>query len=473
LEAFFRSAERHSACVALIDGTGQAVTFGAMLAQSARLAKLWRGAGLGAGDRVVLAMPLGLDLYISLASLWRLGAIAVFPEPALGMSGLRHAIRVTRPRAFLASGWYRALKWALPELWRVPLSLSADCDDQRRVLEEPALPASARHPALISFTSGSTGEPKSILRTHGFLMAQNATIAAFLQPQRDGLIDLVAFPMFALVNLGLGVTSVLPDWSVRHPDKARPAAIRCLIERHGIARALIPPSICEKLCAAPPRGLDVIFTGGGPIFPDVLQRLNRHLPDTNIVMVYGSTEAEPIAQIGFADISSSDWSAMSTGAGLLAGKPVPQINLRILDDEIIVTGEHVSKGYLDARHDAATKLALDGAIWHRTGDAGRIDVQGRLWLLGRKDGRIGGFYPFSVESVGRSWPGVRAAALAERAGSAVLAVEGDDACLAMWRQRALELGELEVCAVKAIPRDRRHRSKVDYPALQCLLDSRL
>jgi acyl-CoA synthetase (AMP-forming)/AMP-acid ligase II len=150
---------------------------------------------------------------------------------------------------------------------------------------------------------------------------------------------------------------------------------------------------------------------------------------------------------------------------------VPQISLRILDDEIIVTGEHVSKGYLNARRDATTKLALDGAIWHRTGDAGRIDMQGRLWLLGRKDGRIGSFYPFSVESVGRSWPGVRAAALAERAGNTVLATEGEEACLAMWRERALELGDLEVCAVKAIPRDRRHRSKVDYPALQCLLDT--
>ena len=70
------------------------------------------------------------------------------------------------------------------------------------------------------------------------------------------------------------------------------------------------------------------------------------------------------------DIDADDWRAMRGGGGLLAGRPVPDIRLRSCDDEIVVTGDHVNKGYLDRADDRTTKLAIDGTIWHRTGDAG-------------------------------------------------------------------------------------------------------
>lgn len=467
IATFLGEAERRAAQTAIIDGRGRAITFGDIAARSAALAGAWQSRGIGRGDRVILAMPLGIGLYVALAALWRLGAVVVFPEPAMGLVGLRHGARATAPKAFLASGWYRALGVVLPELRRVPLRLTPN--------DAPGAPVAPQdvgeeHPALISFTSGSTGAPKAIARSHGFLAAQNAAVARLLRPRREDEVDLVAFPVFVIANLGLGVTSVLPGWNLKRHDTADAAAIARQIERHHVTRGLLPPSVCARLTQlARMPALTAIFTGGGPVFPDLMLKLAAQLPDADIVAVYGSTEAEPITHLHVRDIGAEDWEAMRTGAGLLAGTPIPEIQLWLDDGEIVVTGDHVNKGYLDSRQDSANKVWADGRIWHRTGDAGRIDGKGRLWLLGRHEQRIGPLYPFAVEVAARTWPGARAAALARVDGRAVLAIEGDRSCEAEWRRRAATLGDVAVTWIDAVPLDRRHRSKVDYARLAAKL----
>jgi acyl-CoA synthetase (AMP-forming)/AMP-acid ligase II len=172
------------------------------------------------------------------------------------------------------------------------------------------------------------------------------------------------------------------------------------------------------------------------------------------------------------EIAASDWNAMRTGAGLLTGRPVADVALRLLGDEIVVTGDHVNKTYMDAARNASTKIALGDQIWHRTGDAGRLDAAGRLWLLGRLDGKAGGLFPFCIEAAARFWPGVRRAALAEIDGRSVLAIEGDVSRRPAWVASGLAIGVERVVALDAIPLDRRHRSKVDYVALRADLRSR-
>jgi acyl-CoA synthetase (AMP-forming)/AMP-acid ligase II len=214
-----------------------------------------------------------------------------------------------------------------------------------------------------------------------------------------------------------------------------------------------------------------IFTGGGPVFPDLLERLSMRLPKTDIVSVYGSTEAEPIAHQRAADISAGQWQAMREGKGLLAGRPIDRIGLRIIDDEIVVTGDHVNKGYLDGRGDAENKLRLDGDIWHRTGDAGRLGEDGSLWLRGRLSANAGGFYPFELEVAARSWPGVRRAALLPGSEPPILAIEGDEMETGSWQQRSQTLGGVRCVKVDRVPLDRRHASKVDYTKLATVLRS--
>ena len=466
IAAFIEVAARRGDRAAIIDGDGRTISFAELARRSGALAEAWHRAGLRPGDRVLLAMPVGIDLYAAIAGLWRLGGTIVFPEPALGLSGLRHAVRRTQPRALLTSGAYGMVRVLVPELWSVGLHLGLDA-----VAPGDRLNASASdEPALLSFTSGSTGKPKAIVRSHGFLAAQDAALDPLIAPDCDDEVDLVAFPVFVLANLARGTTSVLPNWRLRDPGSADTGAILRLLKTHRITRALVPPSIGEVLACAPDLPLRTLLTGGGPVFPDLLRRLQRIMPDTaDIVLVYGSTEAEPIAWQRASAISAGQWRAMETGSGLLAGRPIGAVDIRLIDHEILVTGDHVNKSYLGGQGDADNKTTLDGEVWHRTGDAGRLDAEGLLWLKGRLSGQCGGVYPFEVEAPARLWPGVKRTALVSIDNGPVLAIEGDEAQLGLWKEAAVSIGVDVVVRVEHIPMDQRHQSKIDLSTLRKLM----
>ncbi len=158
IASFCTVAERHADRTAIIDRNGNAITFAELLSRSAALAGAWRGMGIQAGDRVLFAVDLGIDLYVALASAWRIGAVVVFPEPALGVGGLRDALRATQPKAFLSSGRYRLLGWVLPDLRQLPFRWSPFDRGSGPIEVEEVGPD---HPGLISLTSGSTGTPKA------------------------------------------------------------------------------------------------------------------------------------------------------------------------------------------------------------------------------------------------------------------------------------------------------------------------
>lgn len=463
IATFIEKADHFGARPAIIDSHGASISFVDLAHRSGALAEAWHRAGIGLGDRVLLAMPVGIDLYAAIAALWRLGAAIVFPEPALGLPGLRHAVEMTEPKALLTSGLYGAVRWLVPELWFVPLHLGIDARTPGNRIT--ALPP--EHPALISFTSGTTGKPKAIVRTHDFLAAQDTALDPLIAPRHENPVDLVAFPVFVLANLARGTTSVLANWRLRDPSSAKPEAILLLLNEHRITRALVPPSIAEILATLPQVPLQTVMTGGGPVFPDLLRRLQSVLPaDSDIISVYGSTEAEPIAWQSARDITPAQWRAMETGSGLLAGRPITAIDLRLVDDEILVTGDHVNKGYLGGKGDSDNKLPLDGRIWHRTGDAGHLDAGGNLWLRGRLSGKAGNHYPFEIETPARQWPGVRRAALVALNEKPVLAIEGDETHHTTWQTSAAALGIDQVIAIPRMPLDRRHQSKIDLQALR-------
>jgi acyl-CoA synthetase (AMP-forming)/AMP-acid ligase II len=448
---------------AIIDRLGRTLTFADLYCRAGFLADEWGKRGIGPGDRVLIAMGVTPDLYAALAALWRLGAVAVLPEPAMGLKGVRTALAAADVKAWIGAGMLRVLPLLVPRLLTVKrLSLAGGM--LRGTELSPEWPDD--HPALMSFTSGSTGRAKAILRSHGFLAAQNRAVGPLLASDRAE-IDLVAFPVFVLANLGSGVTSVLPNWPLRRPDRAEPAAIRAHIARHGVTRLLLPPVLAETLADAPlPASVTTVFTGGGPVFPDVVDRLTAQNPALRVMAVYGSTEAEPIAELEVSTLSAEDRARINAGEGLLAGPPVDAVRVRIVEDEILVAGDHVVETYVDPADNAATKTRDEhGTVWHRTGDGGRFDAEGRLWLLGRTQGRIEGLWPFAIEVAARSWPGVRRAALCPLDGRACLAIEGDAAHLSVWQKSAAGLGVATVVPLAQIPLDRRHRSKVDYARL--------
>lgn len=208
------------------------------------------------------------------------------------------------------------------------------------------------------------------------------------------------------------------------------------------------------------------MTGGGPIFPSLLERLGRWAPEIAVTLVYGSSEAEPIAHIDASQLAPADFDQMANGKGLVVGRPVPEVEIAIEDDEIVVTGGHVAKGYLDPGDDTGTKVERQGKMWHRTGDAGWIDADGRLWLLGRKAERTDGLFPFAVEAMAQAWPGVEQAAFVRLDGRPLLVIAGDPGQFPHWKTKCEGIGAIELVRVSAIPMDRRHQSKVDYSRLR-------
>lgn len=464
LAPFLDGVRRHPDRVAIVERGGRAISYGDLASRSAGLARDYAARGLTPGSRVLVAWPVSIDLYAGLIALWRLGAVAVLPEAAMGLSGVRHAARTTAPAALLASPLIRAILALYPETRRIPMRLHAGA---ARAPEPAQATFPPTHPALISFTSGSTGKPKAMVRSIGLLAAQQAAISRLLVPKAGTSTDLVWFPAFVLSTLALGLTAVLPDAALGNPAEADAGRLIRQVARQGVRRLLLPPSVAAHLAAGPPAPpLDAIFTGGGPVFPHLLRKLERWTSRSDIYAVYGSTEAEPIAHIRSADIGLEEYAAMEAGGGLLAGTPVPDIAIRLIDEEIVVAGPHVNESYLDPTHNAETKLRVDNRIWHRTGDLGKLDESGRLWLLGRRAGRTAGLHPFAVECAALSWPGVESAALAAIDGEAVLALSGNHARLDDWKDRARVLGIAKIRHLPKIPLDRRHGSKVDYAELQ-------
>jgi acyl-CoA synthetase (AMP-forming)/AMP-acid ligase II len=359
----------------------------------------------------------------------------------------------------------------------------------------------------VTFTSGSTGAPKAAVRSHGQLAAQQQVLAAELRAAPGDLI-LSGLPIFVLSNLGAGAASLLPGCDLSRPGAVDAAAITERVRGLGVTCLQASPAFMEKVVAhCLSRGIRLggvrrIFTGGAPVFPRLLDRIRAAAPQAEITAVYGSTEAEPIACLTREDLRPQDRAAMAAGEGLPAGRPVAALRLRILPDrwggpigpfseggfdrqclgpgqpgEIVVSGPHVLKGYLHGAGGRETKFRVAGNIWHRTGDAGCVDADGNLWLLGRcaaciRD-RHGVLYPFTVEAAASNFATVRRSALVPSGARRTLVVE------AAKGVKLAELGLLkskigwarieQLLILPRIPVDRRHNAKVDYPALGRIL----
>jgi acyl-CoA synthetase (AMP-forming)/AMP-acid ligase II len=442
-------------------------------------------------------------------------ATVVFVDPSAGRARLNRAVGRVRPDAFVAIPHAHWLRLTSSAIRAIPIKLAVGgrvfgaTTIARRFSEDgPRVePCDPETPAIVTFTSGSTGDPKPAVRTHGFLVAQHRVLAEDLALVA-GEIDLCTLPIVLLANLASGVTSVIPDADLRAPGAIDPAPVDAQIRAVQATRIVASPALVARLVAhAAGRGarLDTfrrIYMGGAPVFPRMLDATARVAPDASIVAVYGSTEAEPIAAIDRREISAGDRTAMTAGAGLLAGRPSAAIALRILPDrwgtpigpwtaadleqetlatnqvgEIVVAGDHVLPGYLGGYGDEETKITVDGRIWHRTGDAGYLDAAGRLWLLGRCSAKAsddaGVLYPFAVECAAGEVPGVGRTAFVRHRDERVLAVEVEQDAAAVRGELITRLAWArldDVVIVGRIPVDRRHNAKVEYQALLQLLD---
>jgi acyl-CoA synthetase (AMP-forming)/AMP-acid ligase II len=500
---------------AFIEGRGarrRVISFAALDAAGAAGAARLRAVGLRPGDTVLVLVPLSARLYEVLAAVFRAGLVAVVLDPGAGRDHIAAAIALSPPHAFIGSPKAHLLRLLHPPIRRIPVAFVTDgwVPVARRWAGPPARSSAAveprayADPALLTFTSGSTGAPRGAIRSHGVLAAQHRALSAALGLEA-GQIDLATLPVVVLANLASGVTTVLPDADLRRPGAVDAPRLLAQIRAERPTRSTASPAFFERLLdAAAPGDLDPfrrLDSGGAPVFPDLLRRLASAAPNAHVSGVYGSTEAEPIADLPASALRDEDLAAVQAGAGLPVGMPVPEVALRIVPDrwgtplgpfdgpaweafalprgavgEIVVAGEHVIPGYVHGRGDEETKVAVDGRRWHRTGDAGRLDDDGRLWLLGRcahaVEAPAGRVYPLQVEAAVRAGWGLRAAFLLH-GGARTLVVEGEGgAAVADLREVLAWAGIERVEAVEALPTDRRHNAKIDVAALRRLLDAK-
>ena len=516
------SCGEHGGRSALIAGFGHArrdMSFAELRSCVSAVASQFTSGGLRPGDRVLLAVPVSIETYVVMLALLEAGLVVMFIDPAHSAKRTARILRRWPPDAVVATRAILMMRFLLPELGRVPLKFcvggrSRGATRLEFAARETLARACRRKPvdtALLTFTSGSTGEPKAVVRTHGFLCRQLEMLDRIAELDADE-IDFVAMPMFALFNLARGVTSVLPACDMKQPARADPATVFAQLAQEGATRIVASPALLERLadfCIARHSRLPGIrrySTGGGPVSPALAAKLELVSPGATLCMVYGSTEAEPIACIDGHKVSPADRGRMHRGAGLLAGRPVDGCQVRIVGTrpgvpceassqeqfdacclepgaigEIVVSGKHVLTGYADASRDPETKIKLPGVTWHRTGDAGYFDATGRLWLVGRLSAviqdRHGSVYPFQVEYAANAIPGIAKSALVTREGVRALVIESRGreiagrceafaACISAHRID-------RILTVPRIPLDRRHNAKIDYPALHRLLDGRL
>ena len=522
VEIFQESARRNAANVAIIAGRAgreQTVSFEALDRRSRQIAALLLQEGLAPGEGVAVFVPMSAELYAIIAALLRVGMVPVFVERAAWRETIEQAADAVPLRGFIGTCLACAMRPFVPALRRIPkafvvgeffpgvVSLCAartlaPCNH----LEATALDA----PAILTFTSGSSGPPKGVLRSHGLLAETHKILSNQLELAPGGL-DVAVLPLVVFTNLASGVGSLIPDADLSRPGEIAAPRLARQIGAWSPEGIVASPALLERLADdALARGtrfdsLRRLFAGGAPVFPRLLDKLVKVAPRARVHALYGATEAEPMARLAADELSTEDRDTMRQGRGVLAGRPIGEVALRILHDrfgeplgpwtpaeldgaiappgeagEIVVSGRHVVGGYLGGRGDRELKIRVASQIWHRTGDAGWLDRYGRLWLLGSCKARVldGGAcrYPLAVEAALSDNPALLRSTLVRHRDRVLLVVEmregrRDEALLAIARAVQWAAAD-EVVAIRRMPLDHRHNAKVDHPRLRRMLDAR-
>lgn len=408
------------------------LTYGALAARTAAIAAGLSQNNLGprglvAGDRVSLFVRPGLDLIAVTYGLLHLGAVPVLIDPGMGRQKLLASIERMAPvamigvsRAQLArrlfARAFRSLRFAVhvgggPRLGALALH-KLEAEGARN--PKPSRPCRADEPAAVLFTSGSTGPPKGVLATHGNLAAQLEALRQ-LYDLRSGEVNLACFPLFALFDTALGMTSLFPEIDPTRPARCDPAKVVAAIERGGATLAFGSPAIWRRIapwCETHRRNLKPltrILIAGAPVPPALVAQLRPLLEEGGDVHTpYGATECLPVSSIGGAELLATRAQAES-GWGTCVGREAPGADVRLvrptdgpiageagLEDvppealgEVLVRAPQASPLYLF--DEAATSRAKVRAApapgrpahWHRMGDLARRDQDGRLWFQGR------------------------------------------------------------------------------------------
>ncbi len=406
-------------------------TFAELDQESSRMAHALESIGIRRGVRTVLMVPPGFEFFALTFALFKVGAVPVLVDPGMGVKNLKVCLGEAQPQAFIGIpkahlarvllGWGkptiktlltvgRRFFWGGSTLEKI---LTRVPNDQQFETAE----TSDNETAAILFTSGSTGVPKGAVYSHGNFSAQ-VELLRQVYDIRPGEIDLPTFPLFALFAPALGMTSVVPEMDFTRPADVDAAKIIAAIEKFQITTMFGSPALINRVGRyGEAQGIKLpslkrAISAGAPVPAAVLERFTKMLSaEAQVFTPYGATEALPVCSIGSTEILSETCHATDQGRGVCVGKPVPGIDLEIIDisdepianwdasltvadgeiGEIVVKGPQVTQSYFNRSQSTALGKIADsvhGGFYHRMGDLGYLDEQGRVWFCGRKAHRV-------------------------------------------------------------------------------------
>ncbi|MBI5842694.1 MAG: AMP-binding protein [Chloroflexi bacterium] len=480
-----------------------------------RLTRGLLACGLTPGTRAALMTPPSVEFFALAFAMLKTGIVPIITDPAIGLRKVTECLDESQPEIFIGNTLTHLLRvvfgWGKDSI-RHNLTISSllqitnyellNANHSPLITDNLSL-ITDDSPAAIIYTSGSTGLPKGAIYTHENFAAQlDMLVRAFnIQPDE---IDLPAFPLYALIDVLVGVTSVIPDIRFPVPGKVDAARTLSAIQQFKVTNTFASPVVLDRLANYGAANnvklpsLKRVITAGAPAPFQVQENFKKLLPESACLFgVYGATETLPITVIEGNEVFKDTRHQTARGAGVCIGRPVDGADVRIIQisdgkipnwdksielpatqiGEITVKGRAVTKEYV-AREGAnrLAKIRDGGEIIHRMGDVGYLDKQGRLWYCGRKSQRVetnyGTFFTEQIEGIFNEHPLVYRTALVGVGKEPVLWVEleahAKNAVKQKIKNELIELAKDHPQAkmikiflfMKKFPTDVRHNSKI-------------
>jgi len=465
---FFEAAQQYPNTIAIVE-KGKAYTYADFEKRVRQVAAYLNQKGYQKGDNILVVIPPSIELYVNLLAIFMIGARAVLVDNIFPQKRVLYAVEKAKCKGVLTTPLFSVLLFFFGNIIRKRLNVTKKSTGTHPNIEN----AAEDETALITFTSGTTGKPKAANRTHGFLNIQLQTIIEKTK-LAAGDVHITSFPVVMLCNLAVGATSIIP------PKNNKAEVWQKIGEDFKVNVVSASPhyfsAFQSKLLT---KHFEKIVIGGASIYPDFVDVLKEQAYADAIQLVYGSTEAEPIATLTIEEYLENNHHKEK---GICVGKQHQNILIKVVDinkgnltelkegaiGEIIVAGPHVLKTYYkNPEAYAKNKIEYKGKIWHRTGDAGYLK-NGLLYFYSRmkycwdQKGHL--LSPIVLEKFASeqgfkgeaTWMYVKGKTIAFYVGEKVAFKE------------LLDSFPYEIDMVKRLkklPKDKRHISRVDYERL--------
>ena len=486
-EILATTSKSYSEKVAIIDRSS-CITYGELDEAVRKTARHLKEQGIKPKDRVLVLIPLSIDMYRVTIALNYIGACAIFVEDWIAFTQIGRCCEASNPNAVITNfkGWLFC--YVHKVLRKIPVKIRLGSYLKKEPLEAVSYNIPEEE-AIISFTSGTSGTPKMVVRSFQFLTHQFYTLQGIKNSHHQE-VELQTMPAFLFINLAMGGTSVIADFNKLKPEKTDIRKIEKQLRVHRVNAICASPAFLYKLChkSVDPElraYVKSITTGGAPVFPADAQMLDRSFPNANTIVLYGSSEAEPISVVECSQLASA---AQMIQEGLLVGNIHPETQVKIdpvfgnlkinkttVIGEVLVAGPNVIMG---THSNMQNKTIIDGKKWHRTGDSGYLNQDGLLILTGPVDSIIkhkGQLWPpFIFEGITKNIPGISRASLVkveQRLIAATVPLTGAERATIKQQLEALPIPIDDVVFIQQFPKDKRHDGKIKYRELQEMIKS--